>query len=151
MQRTDVDLRTLAGSGKDAAQKMEDALARLLRQAATGADNCKHFDAIISCCEANQPPALRSCAFSLVPSCSLYEGDAWGRLVKAIVSEATIPPRAPPIHPHTAAPCCRSAFADAALAGQGGMLRRDGNGTHRRLRRARACLSALRLAAGSRL
>jgi hypothetical protein len=92
MQRADVDLRALVVSGKDAAQKMEDALARLLRQAASGADNSKHFETIVSCCDAKQPLALRSCAFSLVSSCCLYDGDCWGKLVKAVISEALPPP-----------------------------------------------------------
>jgi hypothetical protein len=88
MQRTDVDLRAIAGSGKDASQKMEDALERLLRNAASGADNCKHFESIVSCCESSKySPAIRSCAFSLIPSCALYEGDAWGKLVQAAISE----------------------------------------------------------------
>jgi hypothetical protein len=88
MQRTDVDLRAFAGSGKDAAQKMEDALERLLRSAASGADSSKHFESIVACCDSSKcSNAVRSCAFSLVPSCALYEGDAWGKLVQAVISE----------------------------------------------------------------
>jgi hypothetical protein len=91
MQRCDIDLRTFAGTGKDAAQKMEDALERLLRQAATGADNSKHFESIVSCCDASKHPlSLRLCAFALIPSCFRYEGEGWGKLVETIISEVSV-------------------------------------------------------------
>ena len=115
MQRADVDLRAFAGSGKDATQKMEDALERLLRQAAAGADNSKHFESIVSCCESSKHSAtIRSCAFALIPSCALYEGDVWGKLVQAVIAEAAAMhmfARAPPAH--------------ASVAGKRSLLRRN--------------------------
>ncbi len=105
MQRADVDLRAIASSGKDAARKMEEAMERLLRQAATGADNSKQFDFISSCCDANKYTfAIRSCAFSLVPSCSGYEENSWGALVQAVVAEVHPSESTPPSSSHAMSP-----------------------------------------------
>lgn len=99
MQRTDVDLRAIAGSGKDAAQKLEDALERLLRLAASGTDNSKHFESIVSFCDAGNSVPVRACAFTLVPSCAQYEGSAWSKLVVAVIAEvANSSPPSPAAH-----------------------------------------------------
>jgi hypothetical protein len=139
MQRTDVDLRALAGSGKDAAQKLEDAVERLLRLAASGTDNSKHFESIVSFCDAgNYSTAVRSCAFALVPSCAQYEGSAWGKLVAAVIAEVT----------PTSPPSPRSSHL--AVADKRSLLRRVRLRANRRRRHTRPRLRALRVASSAR-
>ncbi len=117
MQRTDIDLRALAASGKDAPQKVEDAAERLLRLAATGADHSKHFESIVSFCDPSKySPPMRSCAYSLIPSCSLYDGDCWGSLVQAVISEVR---RLPPV-------CARPLLTTSFLADKRCVLGRTG-------------------------
>jgi hypothetical protein len=97
MQRTDIDLRALAASGKDASQKVEDAAERLLRLAATAADHSRHFESVVSFCDPGKYSLpMRSCAYSLIPSCALYDGDGWGKLVQAVISEVRCPAPASP-------------------------------------------------------
>jgi hypothetical protein len=139
MLRTDVDLRAIAGSCKDAAQKLEDALERLLRLAASGTDNSKHFESIVSFCDAgNYSAAVRSCPFNLVPSCAQYEGNAWGKLVVAVTAEVapTSPP--PPRSSHL------------TVADKRRLLRRVRLRAHRRRRHTRPRLRALRVASSAR-